>query len=1399
MKPILFLFLLTPSLVFAQGTVIPGETFGDRQSGVELFASTIRGPSETFSDSATDSTLTNGTGIASIGIPEVLDDQGQSLLSTEGFLSARHCVVRNEGNFMRFIASANADLEFEKAAALSTDDVEIWGAASTSFTFEITGQPMPVSLEWDNYWPVGQSFEVQVTLSKEGDPVPIYEYPAPSGEPPAGKRVVTLLQTGVYSVEIFMDVPIRMSSPIEQDLVFQLTVGEQPETIPIPAMGDYTHPEVYSERSGDGILQVINPQILSEIPLGDGTTEVRVAATVENLRAAPWPEVQLDIPATVEGEPDLDVISLPPVFALAENEALPVPDEAVIIVADADLPAVRASLLDGSRFRLSGKQQLVFAYPVFLLTAGDFEDAPASSLTPNPTNLLSFPYAPVTPSGTIWLEWEPFYSEPYQVIITDDTPQLIFRTQGRDRILPILIGDVVLQGMDFQIITLDPDDAFNTGGYPIPLTKVMKEGQFLNQLVFEGHPEGIGVTEDPETRFTSNGLSLAGLFPAPVPFHFNRFEVSPGIEVSGSFGFSPKDLVVNFEMTNFQLEALEVTARYQADCNLLLETAEGADNSAEPIAGRETTLLDMQLLEINLSNGLTFAPRLVLEAGAVVTAPTSLSIPVTAGLDVMVMAGVRDGQPVYDSSFTPIPVQASKPGIFEAFFADALAYIDCEIKALFGASGNLFQSGPTLGARAEAGFSFRPLDDPWWTADAGFSIFAGAEFNLAGIVTLVDAEQDLGNWDLSPLFPLQADGPLFPAVTAQSVNPQPGFQPLGDLNTRWARSIQSDAAGEGVGPTEATLLAGGDLLASNRNLIARLSPAGELIWMVNRNLQLQPASVVAEADGGFTTLGVQNGLRIARFDSNGNVVWKKNYRGDSGVILTDSIDMVKRVSEGGASEYFVLGESLINSTYFAPTLVKLDNNGDFLWGRHFEVPPLGSESIRNHVTAIGITQSGDILLAGDTSADIQGVSQVGNITHNGLVIKVDGDTGDVIWTTLVAEADGPSYSAISEGPDGSIYVGGNSLQGVWSENPSLLLVKLNPDGSLLDSVLIGCAESSDTVPHDGESPFDEIFDMTWADGNLWVCGRIGLYNAGSGSIANGASAFTAMISEDLDVSRFVIHAGTSTDFLNSIETTPHGLFVTGYSRSFHPWPFGASGEADLTRGSLLAMMLPWEGRIRFHDISAGRQEPANALNPSSGSYFMTPRVRATSQFTIETNQSLYPGLAQDNLTLSASDSRLALATPFTPVENPLSYNPTFIDPFEFKSLEFLPESLITDLASYLQWWQVEGGEDGDADGLTTEMEFYLGTSGLIPDFGVIDFDTFIDADSGELNARFTFPRSFIAAPALPVVRAGNDLIQFDPREDVNAFAAPLDSRREEITLELPILGDREFYRLHFPE
>jgi hypothetical protein len=644
---------------------------------------------------------------------------------------------------------------------------------------------------------------------------------------------------------------------------------------------------------------------------------------------------------------------------------------------------------------------------------------------------------------------------------------------------------------------------------------------------------------------------------------------------------------------------------------------------------------------------------------------------------------VLDGVPYYDSDFTEIPLQVAEPGLHEVLAVQAQAWIDCEIKALFGAADGLVNGGPTLGARAIGTFSVAPLADPWWSMDANLEAFGGMEIDLLGFAPIIDAEQTLASWSLSPFFPFDSGGPLLPpGPSITSFDPAPGFKPVGAPRTRWTRSLLNDSGGQGNGQSFAIRLEGtDDLLAgtasSTTQTMARFSPEGDLVWALDPTIQMTAGFAVPEPDGGFTTVSVRrNSIRIARFDGAGAVVWKKSISGTSPHLWFETDDFVRRDGPGGVAEYFVLGSAAGSSLGgFHSCVVKLDATGNVVWANHYPIPPLDAEGTGATPGAMALTSGGDLVIAGQTTANLPGTTLIGtNISQNIYVMKIDGDTGAVEWSTLLASLTNVTLSAISEGPDGSIYAGGNSLRGVLSEMPAMFLTKLDASGSLIDTVLIGSSTASDLVPHEGETPYDAIRDMEWIDGQMWVCGQMGIFNAGGvGGVGDGASAFTAMISEKLDVSRFVIHAGPATDSFHDLTATPDGVFVAGVSQSFHRWPLGASDEGQGNPMSLIAMMLPWEGKSRFHPISAGApRENTAGLEPDRGSYFILPRVRAITQHTINTNQSLFAGLGQINLTDAATTSRPIVTEPFTTTSSDFLLTPVLYTPRNTKPSSSCP-------------------------------------------------------------------------------------------------------------------------------
>ncbi|MDP0491195.1 MAG: hypothetical protein Q7Q71_09130 [Verrucomicrobiota bacterium JB023] len=1318
-----------------------------------------------------------------------LSDGSNEIAVADGFFSSRSFTVRSEGSFLRHHFSVTAKLS-PSALTDTIDTISTEGHGEAEFVFEVTGEAMKVNFGFDTV-----TFGTPI-VSLENETGPIFQYPNADNS----TGFTGTLPPGTYTLSVSaISFPETTASIVSAAFAATVTIGEEPHDVPLPVAGSYTHPAIVSEHSGEGILAVESPQILSEVDLGNGFHQLEVTASVHNLYACPWPEVSLTVAEEHPDGPNLEILTPLRTFSLAPNElGGPASGSSLLIqVASTELEALRAQILDATRFQTSGLEQPVFKYPVKPLEAEDFPNSPAD----HPAGAaLAYDFVPLIPSGFTIVEWESYYQVPRVTIINDDGPvTTIAWQQGVDRYFPLTVADIERDGTTFLL-------SFHEDSTTLP--EVMKDGKLTTTLTPEGHPEDWGVTNVPETRNTSSGFGLTGFFPAPIPFHFNEVELPGGIRFSGSLGFQPELIEVELDMRDASIRNLITRARWRADCNLLLETSEGADNSAEPIASQESTLLELSLFSLQLPAGFSFNPQLELSAGAILTAPTSLSLPITGGFIADLSAGIQDGTPFTDGSLTEVPLHVSDPGLYEALGITASAWLDCEVKALIGIGEGLANTGPTLGVRAQADFDLLPLADPWWTIDASLSAFAGVEFDLLGLVEIIDAEQTVASMDL---FNLAADGPLSPLSPAnKSLDPQPAFLPLGDPETRWARSLFTDLTVPN-GSSFATQLADGSILTgqgSTGGFISKLSSKGEHQWTIDTTVQLAAMTGVALPDNTFTVLGSSRfDFRIATFDSDGTLLWHKGLAAASGGPgIYQTHDLLHYETADGDTEYFFLGQAFSGGLDgFQLMLVKADATGTPLWAKAYQSIPLDGENTDSIPGDFCLTADGDILIAASTNADLPNVaSSISNINRNGHVLKIDGETGTPLWSTLIGSGASPQYSAISEGPDGSIYVGGQASPSVRSDLPSMILTKLNPDGSLIDSALIGTV-AGQALPIGGESLYDNIQGMTWADGNLWVCGQSGIYNAGGvGGTAQGSSAFTAMISPDLNVSRFVYHATPSSDSFHTIEATEKGLLISGYSTSFSPWPLGAGREGTTTSGSLLTLMLPWEGRMLFHPASAGRQldsESAYPL-PDRGSYYAYPRVIATSQYSLATNQGTFAGLGQIDITENSAYSSTISVTDITMEANPVSFfTPTFIEPEEFKSIQFMPESLVTDFDSFLKWNQIEPDSDGDGDGITAPREYFHGTNPYQRDEVQIDFEHLIDSETTSPFVRFTMPRSHLANGVLPDVFSGPDLNlgNYLLRSDVSSDTAPLDDDRDWLFLELPAEDAEQFFQLEFPD
>jgi hypothetical protein len=221
------------------------------------------------------------------------------------------------------------------------------------------------------------------------------------------------------------------------------------------------------------------------------------------------------------------------------------------------------------------------------------------------------------------------------------------------------------------------------------------------------------------------------------------------------------------------------------------------------------------------------------------------------------------------------------------------------------------------------------------------------------------------------------------------------------------------------------------------------------------------------------------------------------------------------------------------------------------------------------------------------------------------------------------------------------------------------------------------------------------------------------------------------------------------------------------------------------------MKLPDEGLLRFHDLSAGAQPAQGTPLPAAGSHYIYPRTLAASDLTSFAVEAGPSTLTSYPVAFTVSDLTLVAAS-FPPLP------PAAATPLDHYQLEYVPPQVVTALQTYLDWHQIDATEDDDNDGMDAEAEFFFGSD-------VFAFDPVTPgieyvSDPGGDSVVLTIPRAKLAAPQLPAVYDSENLLNWFLRTDVSDTTSGLDTTRDWLHLELPVIPgqDRRFYQVATP-
>lgn len=198
---------------------------------------------------------------------------------------------------------------------------------------------------------------------------------------------------------------------------------------------------------------------------------------------------------------------------------------------------------------------------------------------------------------------------------------------------------------------------------------------------------------------------------------------------------------------------------------------------------------------------------------------------------------------------------------------------------------------------------------------------------------------------------------------------------------------------------------------------------------------------------------------LAKYDSNGNAVWVKSFGGaadDVAIAVTvdhaDNILITGYFQGAGANAFDAdPGTNVFPLSQLAPILsrdcfiVKLDNNGDFLWAKQVSNPAGGAANedskdiivdSSNNVYVVGGFNYADF----DPGAGQQTILATGGGNNqDGFVLKLDSN-GDYVWVKTFNSTSAVVVESIDVDSAGDLLIAGR-YQGIVDLNPSATVIE----------------------------------------------------------------------------------------------------------------------------------------------------------------------------------------------------------------------------------------------------------------------------------------------------------------------------------------------------------------------
>lgn len=286
-------------------------------------------------------------------------------------------------------------------------------------------------------------------------------------------------------------------------------------------------------------------------------------------------------------------------------------------------------------------------------------------------------------------------------------------------------------------------------------------------------------------------------------------------------------------------------------------------------------------------------------------------------------------------------------------------------------------------------------------------------------------------------------GSDFDLAIAGAASPEGGIVAVGQAN-----SNDGDFAGLNKGACDAFVAK----VAPNGNLVWAKLLGGtqcdlfEAVWPIASGGYLAGGETASNDGDIVNYLGGPTDMLLARFDENGNLVWKKTFGGTG---LDRCLDLWKTID----GQFIVLGETNSTDGHFPAThgsndvvLMKIDLNGNIVWAKTF-----GGNSIDRGITVRQKTNGEYVVLAStqSTNGQVSGFKGFRDIW----VFRADAN-GNLLSQRCLGGTQADDPGGLELGPNGDVLVAGSSrsTDGDLATDPSsaagngwLVLLKANLD------------------------------------------------------------------------------------------------------------------------------------------------------------------------------------------------------------------------------------------------------------------------------------------------------------------------------------------------------------------